>query len=60
MTVADITNAVNTVGFPIVSWGALFWYMVKIGKDNTTAINNNTIVLTKLTEKIGSEKEESK
>lgn len=60
MTVADVTQFVSSVGFPIASWCALFWYLVKIAKGNTEAINNNTIVLTKLLAEISNEKEGDK
>ena len=58
----DIITAICTVGFPIVAYGALFWYVLK--KDNehrsevekmTEAINNNTIALTKLIERLDNE-----
>lgn len=60
ITVADVTQVISTVGFPIASWCALFWYVVKMAKENTEAINNNTIVLTKLLTEIGNSKEEDK
>ena len=62
----DIITAICTVGFPIVAYGALFWYVLK--KDNehrsevekmTEAINNNTIALTKLIERLGNENKNS-
>ena len=68
-----ITQAVTTIGFPIVMCGAMAWY-VKYITDNhreevtklneqhqqemekvTTAINNNTIALTKLCERMEKE-----
>lgn len=60
---ADVTNviltAISTVGFPIVVACALFWKMNKQDEDHkhemekvTDAINNNTIALTKLVDKL--------
>ena len=43
-----ILTAIGTVGFPIVAAGALFWYMSKTQKENTEAIQNNTLVMQKL------------
>ena len=59
----DITNviltAISTVGFPIVVACAMFWKMNKQDEDHkaemnkvTEAINNNTIALTKLIDKL--------
>lgn len=52
-------QAVSTVGFPIVCCGAMFWNMVTLNKQHqeemnkmSEALNNNTIALTKLTERI--------
>lgn len=55
----DIITAICTVGFPIVAYGALFWYVLKKDTEHkletekmTEAINNNTIALTKLIERL--------
>ena len=53
-----LIEAINKVGFPIVAYGLLFYFMNKTQKDNTSAINNNTVVMTKLADKL--DKEESK
>ena len=60
MEIQDILTAICTVGFPIVAYGALFWYINKKDKEHkeeteklTEAINNNTIVITKLIDKVG-------
>ena len=54
-----IMTAISTVGFPIVACGAMYWYMLKANQERrednakfTEAINNNTIALTKLAEKM--------
>lgn len=65
MDVQAIITAISTVGFPIVMCGALFWYMInqrdahkeEISK-MTEAINNNTLALQKLLDKLGGTNEE--
>ena len=56
-----VLTAISTVGFPIVVAGAMFWKMNKQDDDHkqemqkvTEAINNNTIALQKLIDKIDS------
>ena len=58
----DIITAICRVGFPIVAYGALFWYVLKKDSEHrsevekmTEAINNNTIALTKLIERLDNE-----
>ena len=58
----DIITAICTVGFPIVAYGALFGYVLKKDSEHrsevekmTEAINNNTIALTKLIERLDNE-----
>lgn len=62
MEISEIITAITTVGFPIVAYGALFWYIITKDKAHadevnkmTEAINNNTIALTKLIDKMGSD-----
>lgn len=62
MNVQDIVTAISTVGFPIVACGACFWYINKSGKEHkeeidklSTALNNNTLVMQKLADKLGGE-----
>ena len=52
MNINDVVNIITSVGFPIVAYGALFYYMVKKDKDHkeevmtlTKAIENNTLVV---------------
>ena len=59
-TVQAMVQVIQSVGFPIVCCGALFWYMIKqrdVHKDEmdkmTTAINNNTQVLTQIITMLG-------
>ena len=59
MEIGNILSAISSVGFPIVACIALFW---KNHKDDerheeqsnkfNEAVNNNTLALVKLTEKI--------
>lgn len=58
----EIISAICTVGFPIVAYGALYWYIIKKDAEHkeetekmTEAINNNTIALTKLIEELKNE-----
>lgn len=45
MTPTDITNAIGSVGFPIVASAAMFWMVNKTVKELTDAINNLTTYL---------------
>lgn len=60
MNINEITQLVGSLGFPIVSCGALFWRMIKSDKQHleeaqkwTTAINELNKTLAVLTTKIG-------
>lgn len=60
MDVNSVIQLVSSLGFPIVCCGALFWKMVKTDEQHkeemdkvTEALNNNTIALTKLSDKLG-------
>lgn len=62
MDVNTLIQLVSSLGFPIVCCGALFWKMVKTDEQHkeemdkvTDALNNNTIALTKLSDKLGGE-----
>lgn len=59
MNVNDAVTVISTLGFPIAMCCALFWYMIKSNKDHKeevdklrTALENNTIALTKLCDKM--------
>lgn len=67
MDVNAITQIISTVGFPICACGALFWYMTKTNeqhKEETDklkeSIDNNTLIITKLYERLGSANYEQK
>lgn len=58
----EILQAISTVGFPIVMCGALFWKMHDQDKKHseeiaktTEALNNNTLAITRLVDKIEEE-----
>lgn len=60
MDVNTITQMVSSIGFPIASCIAIFWYMAKQQESHskqiekmTEALNNNTLALTRLEMKIG-------
>jgi uncharacterized membrane protein len=64
MDANSLIQLVGSLGFPIVACGAVCWYVVKIQAQNNDtiaklgeALNNNTIALTKLAEKIDAGKE---
>ena len=53
MEVNEITNAIGSVGFPIVACGALFWMINTTMKELTTAIGD----LTNLIREVASSKD---
>lgn len=60
MTLADITQIITQIGFPVAVCLICFWYINKIQEDHkaemekmSEAINNNTLVMQKLIDKIG-------
>ena len=60
MDVQTLTQIVSSLGFPIVVAGAMFWKMNKQDEDHkeemnkiTEAVNNNTLALQKLLDKLG-------
>lgn len=64
MNIADILQAVSTVGFPIVMCFAACWYCITQTKEHkeemtkiTEAINNNTVVMSQMLEHIRKEDE---
>lgn len=52
MNIAEVGQIISTVGFPIVTACGLFWYIVTTTKEMINAINNNTLVITRLLEKM--------
>lgn len=66
MDISTISTIISTVGFPIAACIAMFWYINKqsdIHKQEidklSDALNNNTIALTKLTDAIGGDGDDS-
>lgn len=62
MTVNDIITIIQSVGFPVVMCGALFWYMISQTKEHATeskemreAISSLNVAITKLTDKLDGE-----
>lgn len=65
MDLNNITQIIGSLGFPIVACIAMFMQMNKQVENHKTemdriteALNNNTIALTKLAERIGIENED--
>lgn len=52
MDINQITELVNTVAFPIAAFVMLFYYNTKVVEDMRTTINENTLVIAKLTERL--------
>lgn len=59
MDVSNITQIITSLGFPIAAYVGLFWYIIqrdKIHKEESDgfkqAIENNTIIITKLYERL--------
>lgn len=55
----ELIQAISTVGFPIVAYGAMFWYIVKINDNHKEEINlmreslnQNTLALIELKDAI--------
>ena len=48
----EILNAVSVVGFPIVMCGVLCYYIFKTQTALITAINNNSLEIAKLVERM--------
>ena len=62
MDVNSIIQLVGSLGFPVVCCGALFWRMIKSDDLHnqemdkiSEVLNNNTVALIRLTEKISRE-----
>lgn len=62
MTPVDVANMIGNYGFPIVCCGAMFWYMIKKdtqhkeeSENMRKAIENNTLVIQKLVDKLKKE-----
>lgn len=65
MDINTLTQVISAVGFPIAACIGLFWYMAKQTENHKEetdklkqAIDNNTIIITKLYERLGGGKNE--
>ena len=65
MDMNSITEVISNLGFPIAVCIALFWYLMKQNeahKEETEklrqALENNTLIITKLYERLGGAKNE--
>lgn len=65
MDFTTIMQAISTIGFPIAMCLALLWYIVDITEKHKTeteqfteALNKNTLVLQKLCDNMGVERED--
>ena len=52
MELQEILTAISTVGFPIVCCAALFWKSNRTEKELSDALNNNTLVMQRLCDKL--------
>lgn len=59
MDITAVTQLISNLGFPIAVCCIMFWYVYKVQKSHseeiitlTTAIENNTIALTRLESKL--------
>ena len=59
MQANDIVQIISAVGFPIVACAAMFWFIVKVQKENREMLNtlretiyNNTLALQSLKDSI--------
>lgn len=57
---SEWVQIISTVGFPIAAFCMLAFYIYKVQNDFRQVIENNTIVLTKLCERLGSVELETK
>lgn len=65
MDMNSVIEFINTLGFPIAVCGALFWYLIKQNEAHREeteklrqALENNTLIITKLYERLGGAKNE--
>ena len=57
----ELLNAISIVGFPIVAYGAMFWYMVELNDQHKEemdtirkSLDSNTVALVELRELVNS------
>lgn len=59
-TLNEVVKAISSVGFPIVMCGVLFWYIYKVESKLTEAIQNLTIVISRIETKLDVERDDLK
>ena len=59
MDLSTITNLISTIGFPIAISLVLMWYIMKLNDNHsnevkalTNALNNNTVILQRVCDKL--------
>lgn len=59
MDLTSITNLISTIGFPIAISLVLMWYIMKLNDNHsnevkalTNALNNNTVILQRVCDKL--------
>lgn len=59
MDLSAITNLISTIGFPIAISLVLMWYIMKLNDNHsnevkalTNALNNNTVILQRVCDKL--------
>ena len=55
MDPATISQMIGSLGFPIVTAGAMFWYMVTESRDTRKVVENNTKALVQVLEHVKKE-----
>lgn len=65
MDLSAITNLISTIGFPIAISLVLMWYIMKLNESHsnevkalTSALNNNTVILQRVCDKLDLELDE--
>lgn len=58
MDVSAITELVSTVAFPIAAFVMMFYYSTKTVEDMRKTIEENTLIMTKVIEKLDSMSQE--
>lgn len=58
MDVSAITELVSNVAFPIAAFVMMFYYSTKVVEDMRKTIEENTLIMTKVVEKLDSMSQE--
>lgn len=58
MDLSQVTGFISSVGFPIATTAALFWYMVKDGREQRKVIENNTLMLNRILEHLSEDEDD--